>query len=106
MLRTRLKEFHPDRESSVIQSKPIRSVTEVVDLNDTEGDMLVGHDIKAAAELTRPTVVSSPNAMDVTASEQSVSEWFEPARVFGEAGSHQVSKDAARDSTYVLGREH
>jgi len=98
-----LRDLHTNGESGVIQSKPIRSVTVVVDLDHTKSDVLFGHDIEAAAELTRPTVVSSAHSMDVTASEQSVNEWFELVIAFGEAGSYQVSKVAPLDSINLLG---
>jgi hypothetical protein len=69
--------------------------------------MFSGHDIKATAELARPTVVGSANAMYVAATEQSMNEWLKLARLgtLGEAGPNQIGKGTARDSIDVLGGE-
>jgi len=66
--------------------------------------MFTGHDIKATAELTRPTVVGSADAVYVTATEQSVNEWLELILLgaLGEAGPDQIGKGAALDSIDVL----
>jgi hypothetical protein len=69
--------------------------------------MLAGYDIKATAELARPTVVGSANAMYMTATEQSVHKRLELAVLgaLSEAGPDQIGKGTARDSIDVLGSE-
>jgi len=66
--------------------------------------MFTGHDVKATAKLTRPTVVGSADAVYMAATEQSVNEWLELILLgaLGEAGPDQVGKGAALDSIDVL----
>jgi len=69
--------------------------------------MFAGHNIKATAELTRPAVVGSANAMNMTATEKSVDKRLKLAVLgaLGEAWPDQIGKGTPRDPIDVLGGE-